>query len=236
MENRLQLKTAEIEKINHLDYFNIAISVDCVIFGYEEKELKVLLIKSDLENFSGLYSLLGDLIKPDEDLETASYRILKERTGMNDVYLEQVYTFGSIGRHPSGRVITTAYYSLVDISHQKMKLDHNELHWHSLNEIKKLAFDHLQILNICLARLRNQIMETPLVFNLLPDKFSLRELQEVYEAILGVKLDRRNFRKKIIIKDWLQDLNEMETNLSHRPGKLYGLKKQYKRIQVKQPV
>lgn len=227
MEKRLQLKTAEIEKINHLDYFNIAISVDCVIFGYEERELMVLLIKSDLEEFSGLHSLLGDLIKTDEDLEAASYRILKERTGMDDVYLEQVYTFGTIGRHPSGRVITTAYYSLVDISHQKMKLNHNELNWFKVNEIKELAFDHLKILHTCLGRLRNQVMEMPIVFNLLPDKFSLRELQEVYEAILGIKLDRRNFRKKITIKDWLQDLNEMETNLSHRPGKLYGLKKEY---------
>jgi 8-oxo-dGTP diphosphatase len=233
MEKKLQIKTAEIEKTNHLDYFNIAISVDCVIFGYDQKELKILLIKSDLEEFTGLYSLLGDLIKTDEDLEAASYRILKERTGMDDVYLEQVYTFGSIGRHPSGRVITTAYYSLVDIQHQKMKLSHNELHWHSVNEIKKLAFDHQQILNTCLQRLRNQIMEAPLVFNLLPDKFSLRELQEVYEAILDTKLDRRNFRKKLTVKDWLLDLNEMETNLSHRPGKLYGLKKQYKRKPVK---
>ena len=228
MEKKLQMKTAEIEKINHLDYFNIAISVDCVIFGYDDKDLKVLLIKSDLEEFAGLYSLLGDLIGTDEDLESASYRILKERTGMDDVYLEQVYTFGSLGRHPSGRVITTAYYSLVDIWHQKMKLSHNELHWHNVKELKKLAFDHQQILKTCLNRLRNQIMEVPLVFNLLQDKFSLRELQEVYEAILGVKLDRRNFRKKITAKDWLQDLNEMETNLSHRPGKLYGLKKQNK--------
>jgi 8-oxo-dGTP diphosphatase len=229
MENKLHLKTAEIEKINHLDYFNIAISVDCVIFGYDQKELKVLLIKSDLEEFSGLYSLLGDLIKTDEDLESASYRVLKERTGMDDVYLEQVYTFGSLGRHPSGRVITTAYYSLVDIRNLKMKLSHNGLHWHSVNEIKKLAFDHQQILNTCLDRLRTQIMEAPVVFNLLQDKFSLRELQEVYEAILDVKLDRRNFRKKLTAKDWLFDLNEMETNLAHRPGKLYGLKKHCKR-------
>jgi 8-oxo-dGTP diphosphatase len=103
MGNNITIETAEIEKISHLDYFNIAISVDCVIFGYDEKELKVLLIKSDLEEFSGLYSLLGDLIRPDEDLESASYRILKERTGMDDLYLEQVQAFGSIDRHPSGR-------------------------------------------------------------------------------------------------------------------------------------
>ncbi|HEX6192857.1 MAG TPA: NUDIX domain-containing protein [Chitinophagaceae bacterium] len=233
MEKALQLKTAELEKISHLDYFNIALSVDCVIFGYDNKELKVLLIKSDLEEFSGLYSLLGDLVRPDEDLDSAPYRVLKNRTGMDDVYLEQVHTFGSIGRHPSGRVVTTAYYSLIDITHHNLRLDHNDLHWHSVNDVKKMAFDHLLILNTCLEQLRNQIMENPVAFNLLQDKFSLRELQEVYEAILGIKLDRRNFRKKIAAKDWLQDLNEMETNLSHRPGKLYGLKKQHKRKSTK---
>lgn len=229
MENLQQLKTAELEKISHLDYFNIGLSVDCVIFGYDNKELKVLLIKSDLEEFSGLYSLLGDLVRPDEDLDSAPYRVLNNRTGMDDVYLEQVHTFGSTGRHPSGRVITTAYYSLIDIRDHKMQLDNNELHWHAVNEIKKLAFDHRLILNTCLQRLRSQIMENPVVFNLIQDKFSLRELQEVYEAILGSKLDRRNFRKKIAVKDWLQDLNEMETNLSHRPGKLYALKSEFRR-------
>ena len=233
MSKSLQLKTAELEKISHLDYFNIALSVDCVIFGYDEKELKVLLIKSDLEEFSGMYSLLGDLVRPDEDLDSAPYRVLKNRTGMDDVFLEQVHTFGSIGRHPSGRVITTAYYSLIDIRHHNLQLDHNELHWHSMKDIKKLAFDHRLILNTCLQQLQSQIMENPVVFNLLQDKFSLRELQEVYEAILGIKLDRRNFRKKIAVKDWLQDLNEMETNLSHRPGKLYALKKQFKRKSTK---
>ncbi|HEX7904422.1 MAG TPA: NUDIX domain-containing protein [Chitinophagaceae bacterium] len=233
MAKSLQLKTAELEKISHLDYFNIALSVDCVIFGYENKELKVLLIKSDLEEFSGLYSLLGDLVRPDEDLDSAPYRVLQNRTGMEDVFLDQVHTFGSIGRHPSGRVVTTAYYSLIDIRHHKLKLDQNELHWHTVNDIKSLAFDHRLILNTCLRQLQEQIIEHPVAFNLLQDKFSLRELQEVYEAILGIKLDRRNFRKKIAIKDWLQDLNEMETNLSHRPGKLYSLKKQYKRKSIK---
>lgn len=229
MEKTMRLKTAEIEKISHLDYFNIAISVDCVIFGYDEKQLKVLLIKSDLEEFEGLYSLLGDLIKPNEDLETASYRILKERTGMDDVYLEQVQAFGSIGRHPSGRVITIAYYSLIDIKHHKLQLSHNELHWHPVDEIKKLAFDHKLILDTCLSRLQQQVMDYPVVFNLLPEKFSLRELQELYQAILGVDLDRRNFRKKISIKDWLVDINEMENDVPHRPGKLYKLKPEFRK-------
>lgn len=228
-EKELRLKTAELEKISHLDYFNIAVSVDCVIFGYDKKELKVLLIKSDLEEFSNLYSLLGDLVRPDEDLDTASYRILKERTGMDDVYLEQVQAFGAIDRHPSGRVITIAYYSLIDISHHKLRLNHNDLNWHSVSEIKKLAFDHKLILDTCLNRLKQQIMDHPVVFNLLPEKFSLRELQEVYQSILDVELDRRNFRKKIAIKDWLFDLDEMETNMSHRPGKLYSLKKEHRK-------
>ncbi len=228
-EKELRLKTAEIEKISHLDYFNIAISVDCVIFGYEDKELKVLLIKSDLEEFADLYSLLGDLIRPDEDLETASYRILKERTGLDDVYLEQVQAFGSLDRHPSGRVITIAYYSLIDIRNHKLKLENNELHWHSVKTIKKLAFDHKLILDTCLFRLQQQVMENPVVFNLLPEKFSLRELQELYEAILGYELDRRNFRKKISIKDWLTDINEMEADVPHRPGKLYKLKTEHRK-------
>lgn len=231
-ENDLRLKTAEIEKISHLDYFNIGISVDCVIFGYDDKDLKVLLIKSDLEEFEGLYSLLGDLVRPDEDLDTASYRILKERTGLDDVYLEQVHAFGGLNRHPSGRVITVAYYSLIDIKNHRLRVDSNELHWHSIQTIKNLAFDHKLILDTCLARLQQQVMDYPVIFNLLPEKFSLRELQELYEAILGVELDRRNFRKKIALKDWLSDTKEMEENVPHRPGKLHRLKPEYRKKAV----
>ncbi len=219
------LKTAELEKISHLEYFKIAVSVDCVIFGYEDKELKVLLIQSDLEEFSGLYSLLGDLVRPDEDLDAASYRILKERTSLDDVFLQQVHTFGRLERHPSGRVVTTAYYSLININSHNLKIDHNDLNWHPVKKIRKLAFDHKEILDTCLQKLREQIMEYPIVHNLLPKKFSLRELQELYEAILGVPLDRRNFRKKMALKNWLQDLDEMEDNVPHRPGRLYRFRK-----------
>lgn len=219
-----QLKTAAIEKSSHLEYFNIAVSVDCVIFGYDDKKLKVLLIKSDLEEFEGLYSLLGDLVRPDEDMDDAPYRVLRQRTGLQDVYLEQVQTFGTLNRHPSGRVITTAYYSLVNIKSHKLQLTDNELHWHNVDDIDRLAFDHKLILDTALQRLREKVLEHPVVFNLLPDKFSLRELQDLYEAILGVELDRRNFRKRINLKNWLVDLNEMEEDVPHRPGKLYKLK------------
>jgi 8-oxo-dGTP diphosphatase len=106
MTETLKMKTAEVEKISHIDYFKIAISVDCVIFGFEKKELRVLLIKSDLEEFAGKWSLLGDLVKVDEDLDSAPYRVLRQRTGLDDVFLQQVGSFGAINRHPSGRVIT----------------------------------------------------------------------------------------------------------------------------------
>lgn len=204
-----------------LNFLKALVSVDNVIFGFADNELKVLLIKSDLEVYFNRWSLLGDLLKPDEDLESASYRVLKERTGLSDVYLEQVYTFSSIDRHPGGRVITTAFYSLVNIKDHQLKLSHNELHWHPVNDVSNLAFDHDKILQTCLERLREKIQEYPIVFNLLPEKFSLRELQALYEAILNTKMDRRNFRKKFFLMDWLIDLDELETDVSHRPGKLY---------------
>jgi 8-oxo-dGTP diphosphatase len=201
--------------------FQFAVSVDCVIFGYEDDVLKVLLIKSDLPAFQDRWSLLGDLVRPDEDLDKASYRVLHERTGLDNLYLEQVHTFGDVHRHPAGRVITTAYYSLVNVRHHQLKQMDNELHWHSVRDIEDMAFDHKKILVTCLRHLQKRVQEEPVIFNLLENKFSLRDLQNLYEAILDVKLDRRNFRKKLFTTDLLTDLNEMEQDVPHRPGKLY---------------
>ena len=199
----------------------IAISVDCVIFGFDESKLKVLLIRSDLKSFKGKWSLLGDLIDPREDLDLAAYSILKKRTGLDDIYLEQVHTFGDTNRHPAGRVITVAYYSLINIEHHKLKIYQNELHWHDVKLVSDLAFDHQTIFDTCYKRLQKRIQEHPLGFNLLPKKFSMRELQNLYESILDTKMDRRNFRKKFVAMDLLTDLEEMETDVPHRPGKLY---------------
>ena len=204
------------------EYFQIGVSIDCVIFGYEKGKLKVLLIECKLKEYEGLYSLLGDILRPEEDIDEASYRILRDRTGLDDVFLEQVQTFGSVKRHPGGRVITVAYYSLINIRDHQMQLPDNDLHWHLVDDLKEMAFDHKKILDTTLCKLRTRIMEEPIIFNLLPKKFSLRELQSVYEAILGSKLDRRNFRKKIFLTEWLIDLEEFETDVTHRPGKLYA--------------
>jgi 8-oxo-dGTP diphosphatase len=184
--------------------------------------LKVLLIECKLKEYEGLWSLLGDILQPEEDIDEASYRILRDRTGLDDVFLEQVQTFGSVQRHPGGRVITVGYYSLINIRDHQLQLSDNLLHWHLVNEVKQMAFDHKKILDTTICKLRSRIMEEPIIFNLLPKKFSLRELQSVYEAILGSNLDRRNFRKKVFLTDWLIDLNEFETDVTHRPGKLYA--------------
>lgn len=211
-------------ELSDADYFRIALSVDLVIFGFEDGALKVLVIHCNIAEYKGMLSLLGDLVKPDEDLDRASYRILTERTGLSGVYLEQVQTFGQVNRHPAGRVITTTYISLVNCKDLPIKLSENELHWHPVKDITEMAFDHMPILQACLKRLREKAEDHPVAFNMLPKKFSLRELQLLYEAIFDTKLDRRNFRKKFFIKDWLVDLNELETDVPHRPGKLYAYK------------
>lgn len=202
-------------------YPTMSMTVDCVIFGFEENELKVLLIRSDLKCFEGKWSLLGDIVTETEELEDAAYRVLLQRTGMNNVFLEQVKAFGSPERHPGGRVITIAYCSLLNIKHHELKIHDNELHWHNVKNIGNMAFDHQMIIEECYQWLQKRIQEHPLAFNLLPEKFSLRELQNLYEAILGVELDRRNFRKKFFSMDFLIDVDEYEENVPHRPGKLY---------------
>lgn len=203
------------------EYPVVPITVDCLIFGFEDNKLKVLLIRSDLAAFEGKWSLLGDVVHADEDLDAAPYRVLRERTGMDDVYLELVDAFGKIGRHPGGRVITLAYCSLLNIQHHQLSITDNELHWHDVRSLGDMAFDHKKILDKGYRWLQKRIQEHPLGFNLLPEKFSLRELQNLYEAILNVDLDRRNFRKKLFSMDFLIDTGEYEQDVKHRPGKLY---------------
>ena len=202
-------------------YPKMPITVDCVIFGFDDKELKVLLIRSDLKKYEGLWSLLGDVVNETEEIDVAAYRVLEQRTGMSDVYLDQVKTFSHPTRHPGGRVITVAYCSLLNVQHHNLKITDNELHWHSVSSITEMAFDHLEILQTCHKWLQKMVQENPVGFNLLPDKFSLRELQNLYQAILGIELDRRNFRKKFANMNLLIDLDEMEEDVPHRPGKLY---------------
>ena len=215
--------------MNEIDtFFKSAFSVDNIIFGFDEEGLKVLLIKRGMIPYQDQWALPGDLVYPNEDLEAAAGRILEELTGLRDVFLEQVRAFGTVNRHPLGRVITIAYYSLIRINRYRVTPASfaRKAKWHPVTEIKDLAFDHNEILQTCLERLRQHVRTRPIGFELLPQKFTLTELQHLYEAVLSVPLDKRNFRKKILSTDLLIDLDELQSNVAHRPAKLYSFNRE----------
>jgi len=206
---------------------NYGVSVDCVVFGFDENDLKVLLIRCDLIPFKHLFSLVGELVEADENLEDAANRILCNQTSLNNIFLRQVKTFGTVDRHPYGRVFSVAYFSLVKVSDYKLTNGKkpNEAHWHEISKIGTLAFDHNIILQTCLEALRNQVREEPVGFELLPEVFTISQLQNLYERILGIELDKRNFRKKIMKMKILIEHDESQSNVSHRPAKYYSFDK-----------
>jgi len=204
-------------------FFKMAFSVDCVIFGFDGNELKILLIKRGEEPFPDFWALPGNLVYLDEDINDAAARVLYELTGLEDVYMEQVETFGTIGRHPLGRVITTAYYSLVKIDNFVINPhSHAEVvQWIPVSKVEQLAFDHNKILRSCINKLKKIVRGRPVGFELLPPKFTLSELQRLYESILEQELDKRNFRKKILAMKLLIELDEYQEGVAHRPARLY---------------
>ncbi len=209
------------------DYCKAAFSVDNVVFGFDEGDLKILLIKRGMYPFENMWALPGDLVSMDEDLNQAAERVLKQLTGLSNLYLEQVHSFGQVGRHPQGRVITVAYYSLVKISDFRVKAASwaAKAEWHSISKVEDLAFDHNKILESCIASLRARVKSRPVGFELLPPKFTLTELQHLYEAVFGYKIEKRNFRKKILTTDFIVDLNESQEGVAHRPARLYEFDK-----------
>lgn len=201
-----------------------AISVDCVVFGYDHEDLKILTIRSELNEFRGLHCLVGDLVRPEETLEAAAVRILEERTGLTGVPLEQVKTFGDPRRHPSGRVITIAFYTLINIDDYAIdKLKDLEPEWVEVKRLDNMAFDHMNILKASVKKLRRRFFSDALFANLLPDKFTLSELQLLSEEVLQRSFDKRNFRKKMLNGGILMDTGERQTNVNHRPAKMYRI-------------
>lgn len=210
-----------------------SLTVDIVIFGFSEKELKVLLIKRGLDPFKDSWAIPGGFVQMDETLDSAARRELEEETGVKKVYLEQLYTFGDVQRDPRGRVVTVSYFALINIHKVKLKAstDAKEVGWFAMNELPKLAFDHDKILETAYERLKGKIRYVPIGFELLSEKFSLTELQNLYEVIIGEKIDKRNFRKKILKFDFLIETNEMQENVAHRKAKLYKFdKKKYEKL------
>ena len=205
-------------------YYSLAVSVDCVVFGFDEEGLKILLIERGEEPFEGYWALPGNLVAPNEDLNTSVNRVNEELTGLKNLYFEQVEVFGEVDRHPQGRVLTVSFYTLLKISDYKLNPSSfaNEAKWFGVSKIKNLAFDHKSILESCFNKLKSSVRIKPIGFELLPSEFTLSELQLLYEAILEIQLDKRNFRKKILQMDFLEDSGKMQENVSHRPAKLYS--------------
>ena len=204
-------------------YFRSAFSVDSVVFGFDEGDLKVLLIYRGAEPYKETWALPGDLVRLDEDLDESVRRVLKDLTGMSNIYMEQIHTFGRVDRHPLGRVITVSYMSLVKISDYKLNASSwaKDAQWHSVNNIPKLPFDHNEILDFAMEKLKDKVRRQPIGFELLPREFSITELQHLYECVLGINFDKRNFRKKLSSMNFLVDSGVSQNSVAHRPAKLY---------------
>lgn len=215
------------------EYPRAALTVDCVVFGLDEEDLKVLLIQRGLPPFEGRWALPGGFVHLDETLEDAARRELREETGLEKVYLEQLYTIGDIDRDPRERIVTVAYYALVKLSDHRVQAatDARQAAWFAIDDLPHLAFDHDKILAMAHERLRGKVRYQPIGFELLPNKFALRQLQHLYEVILDRPLDKRNFRKKILAMDILIESDEIETDVAHRAARLYRFdKKKYRRL------
>ena len=198
-------------------------SVDNVIFGCRDNELEVYLIQHADGPAKGQWGIPGDFVRSDESLEDAANRTLKTRTGIDDIFLEQLHTFSSLDRYPGKRVITTAYYALIRPQDYEAVAGALELdaRWFSVNKLPRLMYDHGSILQVGLDHLRHRVQHAPIGFNLLSPKFTLLELQKLYEAILGVQLNKPNFRRKMLRMGLLVDCVEKQTGGAHRAARLY---------------
>ncbi len=197
-------------------------AVDCIIFGFNNQDLKILLIKRDFEPEKGKWSLIGGFLKKSETFDDAAIRVLNKLTGLHDIYMEQLQTFSKVDRDPVERTISVAYYALIDIeNHDKELIQKYSAKWHSIAEIPNLIFDHNEMLEKAMNRLRLRTSIRPIGFELLPKKFTMKQLQNLYEAILDKNIDKRNFINKINALDILVKLDEKDMNSSRKGSFLY---------------
>jgi 8-oxo-dGTP diphosphatase len=215
------------------EYARPALTVDCVVFGVDADDLRVLLIQRGLAPFEGQWALPGGFVRIDETLEDAARRELEEETGLGKVFLEQLYTFGAADRDPRERVVSVAYYALVNLRdhHVHAATDARDAAWFGVNDVPRLAFDHADILQTALERLRGKLRYQPIGFELLPKRFTLTQLQNLYELVLERELDKRNFRKRVLAMDLLVETDELERDVAHRAARLYRFdESKYRRL------
>src|SRR5216117_2663062 len=217
-------------------YTRGALTVDIVVFALDATDLQVMLIQRDQGPFEGDWALPGGFVNVDETLDAAAARELQEETGLRDIFLEQLYTFGAVDRDPRERVVSVAYYALVKLADfsTKAATDAADARWFPISNVPRLAFDHANILATALTRLKGKVRYQPIGFELLPLKFTLSELQHLYEAVLETQLDKRNFRKKVLSFGLLVALNETQMAGRHRPAQLFRFdQKRYEQLRKK---
>lgn len=215
------------------EYPRAALTVDCVVFGLDDQELKVMLIQRALPPFEGKWALPGGFVRVDETLDAAARRELEEETGLRKVFLEQLYTFSEVDRDPRERVVSVAYYALVNLRDHQVQAasDARDAAWFGVHDTPRLAFDHAEILRLALDRLRGKLRYQPIGFELLPKKFTLSELQHLYELVLERTLDKRNFRKRVLAMDLLEETDEVQQDVAHRAARLYLFdERKYRRL------
>ena len=205
----------------------LLVSVDCIVLGFENKKLQLLVGKRVVEPYSGKLSLYGGFVREDESLKEAANRVLYQCTGINNIDMRQVGAFGETDRDPGDRVISIAYCALINVSDYDRKLlEENDLQWVDINNLPDLYGDHIEMVQIALSQLRKLINKDPLGFNLLPELFTLTQLQNVHEAILGVEIDKRNFRKRIKQIDFIEKTDLIDKVTSKRGAALYRINKE----------
>jgi 8-oxo-dGTP diphosphatase len=204
-------------------YPHPAVTVDCVVFGLDDGDLKLLLIQRSAEPFKGKWALPGGFVTPQESIDAAARRELREETGMSEPFLEQLYTFGEPDRDPRERVVSVAYYALVKLADYALRAasDAQDVAWFPVAELPALAFDHDRIVETALRRVKAKVRYEPIGFELLPEKFTLGELQRLYETVLETAIDKRNFRKKILGMELLDPLEEYQRDVAHRAAQYY---------------
>lgn len=209
------------------DYAQPAVAVDLAIFTVDNNILKAMLIQRAEEPFRRQWALPGGFLLRNESLDSAAQRILNQKTNVKDMYLEQLYTFGDPQRDPRARVITVAYFALIPWKHlsQPESKKVTDPTWASVHALPKLAFDHKEILNYAVKRLRAKASYSNIVYGLMPKQFRLSELQTMYEIIINEKLDKRNFRKQMLATELLEETGKKDINGAHRPARLYRFKK-----------
>ncbi len=219
----------------YTDAEKLLIAVDCIIFGFEEQRLKLLLFKRKVEPFKGEWSLIGSFVKPDENVDHAAKRVLEESTGLKNIYLDELAVYGNVDRDIGARVISVAHYALIRINEQQKKVIENyEAEWFNIEDIPPLILDHSKMVTRALARLRRKTKTQPLGFELLPEQFTIPQLKALYDGIFQKDLDKRNFRKKVLAMKILEKLDVKDKSNSKKGAFLYQFNKEkYEQLSAK---